>query len=107
MRVSSLAPPGQRLVALLAALILLPSAVLVGFGWRMLRQDRVIEQAQFQTRREQTADLVVTALQQALADVEQRLRHPRALAATLGTGAAVVVVQDDDVRAYPAGRVPH
>jgi len=97
--------PTHRLVILFAALTLVPSALLVAFGWRLLQQDRVIALADMQARRLQTANLVVTSLEQTITEAERRLREPENAAATLEHGAAVALLDPHGVTALPRGRV--
>jgi uncharacterized coiled-coil protein SlyX len=70
----------RRLLVLFLALTLAPAAALVYMGWRLASQDRVLaeqnvalEQQRHQTRRNQAADLIVTALQQKISAVQQQL----------------------------------
>ena len=65
--------PGRRLVILLVAVALLPSALLIWFGARLLEQDReLLAQRDFE-RRQAAAPAVVASLQRGLADAERNL----------------------------------
>ena len=66
--------PPRHLLAMFLAITLAPSALLIGFGWRWLDQDRALELRHIGERREQTVDLAVASLQQSLAAVERQLR---------------------------------
>ena len=66
--------PPRHLLAIFLAITLAPSALLIGFGWRWLDQDRALELRHIGERREQTVDLAVASLQQSLAAVERQLR---------------------------------
>jgi hypothetical protein len=68
--------------------------LLIALGWRLFEQDRSVALQQLQDRRRQTADLVVTALEQALTGTEQTLRNPAALDRLTIDGDAVVIVTD-------------
>ena len=83
---------------------LVPSLALVASGWRLLEQDRLLERQQTQDRVERAADLVVSALQRAIADSEQRLV---AAADSWPAGAVVVSFHSDRVDVAPPGRVPY
>ena len=63
----------RRLVALIVGVTVVPLATLVWLGWRLLEQDRVLEQQQVRQRVERAADLIVAALQRAVGTLEQRL----------------------------------
>jgi signal transduction histidine kinase len=63
----------RRLIAMLAAVALLPSALLVWFGVRMLEQDReLVAQRDFE-RRQAAAPAIVASLERALSDTEREL----------------------------------
>ena len=70
-----LRPPRVLLVSFLAV-TLLPAAALLWLGWRFLEQDRTLAAQRLHERREQAADLIVVALQQALAASLQQLERP-------------------------------
>ncbi len=94
--------PPRSLGALIVGLTVVGLATLLWLGWRLLEQDRMLEGQQVQQRVERAADLVVAALQRALASSEQRLatgseRWPE--------GAVVVTFRDGRVEAYPKERV--
>lgn len=96
-------PPAQ-LVGLIAAITLVPLVTLLWLGWRLLEQDRLLERQQTQDRVERAADLVVSALQRAIADSEQRLV---AAADSWPAGAVIVAFHSDRVDVAPPGRVPY
>jgi signal transduction histidine kinase len=85
---------------------LVPSGLLIWFGWRSLQQDRALALQQVQERREQTADLIVSGLEQNLTAAEQSLRDPSALQ-TLAQpeGAVAVIFTPTSVEAFPKGRL--
>ena len=101
------ASPSQRLLVLFALVTLVPSALLVAFGWRMLRQEDQIHRTSLRTRTEQAAGLVVSVLQSELAGVERTLRGPLAAFDAMPSGAVVVSLQPDRVALHPQGRVLH
>lgn len=63
----------RSLVALIAAITVLPLALLTWFGLRLIEQDRELEAQQTRQRVERAADLAVTALDRALRAWESRL----------------------------------
>ena len=99
------ASPSQRLLVLFALVTLVPSALLIAFGWRMLRQEDEIHRTSLRARTEQAAGLVVTALQSELEGVERMLRGPLAAFDAMPSGAVVVSLQPDRVTMHPRGRV--
>ena len=101
-RASTRAP--WSLVALVAAVTIVPLATLLWVGWRLLEQDRLLERQQIAQRVDRAADLVVAALQRALATDEQRLA---AGVREWPEGAVVVRFQDGHVSASPGGRVAY
>lgn len=85
------ARPPRSLVTLIIGITVVPLTTLLWLGWRVLEQDRALEQQQVQQRVEHGADLIVSALQRAISVTEQRL------VAGTGPGAdeAVVVTFHD------------
>jgi len=92
----------RRLVALIVAITVVPLAILVWLGWRLIQQDRLLEQQQVQQRVEHAADLLVAALQRALADADRYL-GPRP--DPLPDGAVVVTFRHQEVEIVPVDRV--
>jgi signal transduction histidine kinase len=89
---------------LLAAFLVLtlgPSLGLVWLGWRLLDQDRALEQQRIDERRERAADQVVASLQHALQTSELDLVQLRVPSA--GNDALMVEFRGSEVRAYPSG----
>ena len=91
------------LPAAFLALTLGPSLGLVWLGWRLLDQDRALEQQRIEERRERATDQVVAALQNALGQSELDLAQLRAPAA--GDDALMVEFVGSEVRAHPDGRL--
>src|SRR5881394_3093493 len=88
--------PSRRLILLILGITVAPLATLLWLGWRDVQQS--------QQRIERAADLVVGALQRAVAASEQRLA---AGAADWPDGAAVLIVHEDSVDAAPKGRLAY
>jgi signal transduction histidine kinase len=94
------------LLALFLLITLVPSALLVAFGWRSLRLDRALELQQVEQRREQTADLIVTSLEQSLSGDEQSLRDRSGIEALPKTeDAAALLFTPGRIQAFPPGRL--
>jgi len=91
--------PRRFLVSFLAV-TMLPAAALFWLGWRFLEQDRALETQRMRERREQAIDLIVTALEQALAADEQRTET---LAGS--EDALVLVFEDDRIETRPKNRL--
>jgi signal transduction histidine kinase len=68
----------RSLLVVFLVIVLLPSALLVVSGWRLLQQEDSLAIQERQTRREQMADDLVTILRQRIEPIEARLRDPRA-----------------------------
>jgi signal transduction histidine kinase len=95
--------PSRRLLLLILGTTVAPLATLLWVGWNLLEQDRELETHQVQQRVERAADLVVPAIQRALAVSEQRL----GTAYDWPDGAVAVTFQRDSIDAVPAGRLAY
>jgi signal transduction histidine kinase len=93
--------PPRNLIGLIVAITLAPLAVLLWLGWRLLEQDRILEGQQIQQQIERSADLVVAALQRALASSEQLLA---AGSTQWPDGAVAITIREGRMEAYPHGR---
>jgi signal transduction histidine kinase len=89
-------------MALIGAVTVVPLALLVWLGWRVLEQDRILERQQARDRLERAGDLVAAALERAIVSSEQRLA---AGAQDWAEGAVAVVIQDERIEAYPDKRL--
>ena len=99
-----LALPPRGLVTLIVGITVVSLAILSWLGWRLIEQDRMLEGEQAKQRIERAADLVVAALQRALAADEQRLA---AGSEQWPDGAVAVIFRDGLVRAYPRERLAY
>ena len=98
--------PPRHLIALFLLLTLVPSLLLIAFGWRLLRQDLELELRQADARRDQAADVIVAALEQSIAAVEQAMREGRHLENAEPAGDAIAVAfTPARVVAHPANRL--
>jgi signal transduction histidine kinase len=94
----------RSLVALIVGIAVVPLTTLLWLGWRLLEQDRALEQQQVRQRVERGADLIVSALQRAVSVSEQRL------VSTNGQwpdGAAAVTFRDGQIEAFPRERIAY
>jgi len=91
------------LLAAFLALTLGPALGLVWLGWRLLDQDRALENQRIEERRENAAGQVVAALQGALQKSEIDLAQLRAPGP--GDDALIVEFQPSGMRVYPSGRL--
>jgi len=84
------------------AITVVPAVSLAWLGWRMVEQDRLLENKRVQEKRDQAADLAAAAMQRILAEAEERLTTfnaaPSSPGAALGDGAALVFGQRRSAR---------
>jgi signal transduction histidine kinase len=94
----------RRLLMIFLVIVLLPSTLLVVFGWQLMQQE---ERLAAQASREQMADRVVSTLERQLTTVEAQLRDERVHRALPGDNndSVVVVFNGNDVRTSPEGRL--
>src|SRR5687768_15572977 len=98
--------PPRHLVALFLLLTLVPSLLLIAFGWRLLRQDLELERRQAETSREQAADVIVAALEQSVAAAEAATRETARLESLARPeGAVAVRFARESVDVIPSGRL--
>jgi signal transduction histidine kinase len=96
----------HRLVTLFLLVTLVPSLLLLAFGWRIVQQDRELERRQADLLREQAADVIVATLEQAVAATEQALRSESASGSIATTEDSVVLaITPSTVVTVPAGRL--
>jgi hypothetical protein len=92
----------RGLIALIAGVTVVPLALLLWLGWRVVEQDRVLERQQAQERLERASDLVAAAIQRAVGSSEQRLA---AGADDWPENAVTVVFQNERIEAQPRHRL--
>jgi hypothetical protein len=100
MRHSKPGPPRNVLV-LLIAVAAVSVAALVWLSWRLLEQDRALENQRIQERLERTADLIVTSLDLGLSEIENRL----SALSDPGDHALSVAFGPREVETHPGGRL--
>jgi signal transduction histidine kinase len=104
-------------LALSLAATLVPGVILGWLGWRLLREDQVLESRRTQARLESAAEGAATALDRNLAELEERLstlaaagdQQAKTAASKLGNevgeDALVVMIDHTGVEAYPSGHL--
>jgi signal transduction histidine kinase len=99
--------PPRHLIALFLLITLVPSVLLLAFGWQLIVSDRALRARQSEERLGQAADLVVAALDQSVAAAEQSLRDPDAVRLlTQQADAVAVVFAAERVQVFPQRRLP-
>jgi signal transduction histidine kinase len=102
-----LKPPGTLLLILFLFTLVSVSA-LGWFGWRLLRQDRLVEAQRSQERLEEAADRIAATLRGTLAETGDRLRawasNPPS-DSELPPGSLLLLITDNSLAAMPAGRL--
>jgi signal transduction histidine kinase len=101
----SSAPP-RRVAALFLALTLAPAMGLVWLGWRMLEQDRALEEQRAQERRERAADLAASALDREFSATRQRLAQPQQTPGLASSRDSLIALfRGQRIEIVPAGRL--
>ena len=95
-------PP--RVARLLALVTAVPLVALFWVCWRVLAQDRALEEQQIRQRVERAADIATAALQRAVEASERRLVEGNK---DWPDGAAVMTAQGDAVQIWPPGRAAY
>jgi hypothetical protein len=97
---SKLQPP-RRVLALFVAVAVVSMSALVWLSWRLLRQDRALEDQRIQERLERAADLITTSLDLGLSRIEAGL----SALADPGSEALSVVFGPREIETLPRGRL--
>ena len=98
---------GQRpsyIIVLMAVATVVPLVTLMWLGWRLLDQDRMLEQRQVQDRVERAADLIVAEIERAISASGRRLVSGNK---AWPEGAVALVFERGRVRVYPRDRVAY
>jgi hypothetical protein len=101
--------PGQSLLAALAATTVVVTAALCWAGWRLLEQQRAIDDQRARERIERSADAIAAEVRGKLAEAGERLSgwvSSPAAAPPAIDGAVVLTVSADGVRVSPPGALP-
>ena len=94
----------RGLVALVAAVTFVPLGLFLWLGARLLQQDRALEKQQARDRLQTTGDLIVAALQRAIASSEQKVASG---SEEWRDGAVLVTFFPDRVEASPRARLAY
>ena len=101
----------RRSILLFAATTLVPAGSLGWLGWRMVEQDRLLENQRAQERRDHAADLAAAALQRILAEAEEKLTafhaSPSGTAGSAGDGVALVAFGSGGLLARAGTALPY
>jgi signal transduction histidine kinase len=89
---------------LLALVTTVPLVALLWVCWRVLAQDRALEEQQIQQRVERATDIATAALQRAVETSERRLVEGNK---DWPDGAVVMTARGDTVQIWPTGRVAY
>ena len=94
----------RGLLAVFLVIVLLPSALLIVSGWRLMRHDAEQER---QARREQMARDIVAELHQRIQEIDAQLREPRFESAVASSrdDFVFVVFRNDRIETTPARRL--
>jgi len=91
-----LKPSGRLLLAFLFV-VLVPSALLAWSTWRLMEQDFALDAQARQARREQTADIAVSALRQKFDELARRLEQSTDSTLSVAAGATSVIFTEGRV----------
>lgn len=117
MAVSDWLRPPRHLVVLFLGIALILVSTLAWLGWRLFQQDRALEQQRVQVRLEHAADVVAAELTRRLSSIEDELAglstvaspalpdSARQFAAQFSHDAVVLVLDENELAAYPSGRL--
>ena len=100
MRSSRFQPPRNVLV-LFVAVSAVSVFALAWLSWRLLKQDRALENQRIQERLERAADLIVASLDLGLSEIENRL----SVLSDPGDHALSVAFGPSEVQTHPGGRL--
>ena len=93
--------PLRNVLVLIITVLAVSVLALAWLSWRLLEQDRALENQRIQERLEDAADLIVTSLDLGLSDLENRLPA----LSDPGEHALSVVFSPGNVEPHPAGRL--
>ena len=96
--------PLRKLIALIAAITLVPLVALLSLGSRLLDLDRKQENQRAQEHLEQSAQLVVAALQRAVSSSRQELA---AGVENWAEGPVAISIHREQIKVFPQGRVAY
>jgi len=97
----------RKLPGLFLAATLVPVVALVWLGWRLLEQDRALENQRIVERLEDAADLIAAAMDRRISGIQDRLAEPDSFFTSSDPPADGLIVRFGaaDLDAYPPGRL--
>ena len=117
MRLSERLQRFRHPMSLLLAVTVVPVVILGWLGWRLLREDQVLENRRLQTRLENAAEGIAATMDRNLSELELQLSalttaptiQARDSASRMGSGvgedALVVLIDQAGIEAFPPGRL--
>ena len=117
MRLGDWIRPPRHLLVIFVAVTAVSAAALGWSSWQLVRQDRDLARQRAQERRDSAVTLAVGSLQRTLESIDAQLsalasatgpdltRRASDYARTLNAEAVLLVIQANDVHAFPAGRL--
>ena len=98
--------PPRHLLVLFLAVTVVPATALGWLTWRLLEQDRALENQRIQERLEHTADSIAAAMDRRLSDLEEQLPALAiSLPAEFTNGGLIVIFHAQHIQAHPTGRL--
>ena len=119
MQLSQWIRPPRRLLILFLAITFALATMLGWLGWRLVEQDRALQNQRIQERLDHVADLVTTSLSRKFAETEEELSTFMSvpdvevavaashLAKEVGDDGLIVGLTPDALSSYPGGRLPY
>jgi signal transduction histidine kinase len=117
MRLSERLEKIRHPMALLLAATVVPVVILGWLGWRLLREDQILENRRIQARLESAAEGIAAALDRNLSELEQQLsalttaptvqarNAASRMGSELGEDALIVLIDQAGIEVFPAGRL--
>jgi signal transduction histidine kinase len=98
--------PPRHLLVLFLAVTVVSATVLGWLSWRLLEQDRALENQRIQERLDHAADLVTGALHRRLTELEEQLpAFAISPPADFPSGGLIVIFQPEHIQVHPGGRL--
>ena len=117
MRLSERLQRFRHPMSLLLAVTVVPVVILGWLGWRLLREDQVLENRRLQTRLENAAEGIAAAMDRNLSELELQLSalttvttvqardSASRMGSEVGEDALVVLIDQAGIEAFPTGRL--
>ncbi len=98
--------PPRHLLVIFLAVIVISATVLGSLSWRLLEQDRALENQRIQERLEHAADLIAGTLLRRLTDLEEQLpAFAISPPSDFANGGVIVIFQPEHIQVHPRGRL--